>query len=85
MLDGKTIELTPATATTVILIVHHDVTGSVLYWAGRGNSHDGQGWTAERAEAMTFSTWSAANLERKICRRMHPGMRVTLQAEGDES
>lgn len=71
--------------TTTILIVHHDAQGAAVYWCGYTNGHDGQGWTAERTEAMTFATWSAANLERKVVRRMHPGMSVTLQAEGEES
>ena len=69
-----------------IVLVHRDAQGDIVYWCGYTNGHDGQGWTAERREAMEFTSLSAANLERKVCRGMHSTMRVTLHCDdGGES
>lgn len=70
--------------TNPVLLIHRDASDAVLYWAGYTNGHDGQGWTAERREAMEFSTISAANLEQKQIRRWHPGMRATAEYEGGD-
>lgn len=69
----------PAADSATIILVHHDERGDALYWAGLTNGHDGQGWTAERAEAMEFPTFAAANLERNRARKTHPGMRIMLE------
>lgn len=71
----------PAGDRRTIVLVHDDASGASVYWAGYTNGHDGQGWTAERKEAMEFATLAAANLERKIARRWHPGMAITMQAD----
>ena len=72
VLPERPVRPAPAPADTIIVIVHYDEQNAVRYWGS-------QGWTAERAEASEFSTWSAANLERKRARHAHPSLRVTLQ------
>lgn len=57
-----------------VVIVHRDTQDAIVYW-----SADGQGWTASRQEALEFSSFSAANLARKVARRMHPTMQITLE------
>lgn len=64
-----------------ILIVHRDSFDSTIYWCGLTNGHDGQGWTAERKEALEYSSFSEANLAKKAARRAHPTMRIELQAD----
>jgi hypothetical protein len=68
----------PAGDRRTIVLVHDDSSGSPIYWAGHGNGHDGLGWTPERKEAMEFTTIAAANLERKVARKRHPGMVITM-------
>lgn len=62
-----------------VVIVHRDAQDAEVYWCGYTNGHDGQGWTMDRRDAMEFPTFSAASLERKVIRRMHPTMSVKLE------
>lgn len=62
-----------------VVIVHRDAQDAIVYWCGYTNGHDDQGWTASRQEALEFSSFSAANLARKVARRMHPTMQITLE------
>lgn len=64
-----------------IVLLHRDAQGDVVYWAGWTKGHDGQGWTADREEALTFASFSAANLERKVTRRYHPTWTVESEAQ----
>jgi hypothetical protein len=79
VLSERPVEPDPAPDTAIIVIVYYDAQDHVCYWAGLTNGHDGQGWTAERKEAMEFTTWSSANQERNRAKHAHPLMRVTLQ------
>jgi hypothetical protein len=69
----------PVPDTTTIVIVHYDAQDDVVYWCGYSNGHDGQGWTADRAEALEFSTYRSAMDERRVAKRWHPKMRITLR------
>jgi hypothetical protein len=62
-----------------VVLIHRDAQDAIVYWCGYTNGRDGQGWTAERAEASEFTTFALANLERKVAKRWHPGM--TIDAE----
>lgn len=79
VLGERPIQPDPAPDTAIIVIVYLDAQDHVCYWAGRGKGHDGQGWTADRGEAMEFTTWSAANQERNRAKHAHPTMRITLE------
>lgn len=63
---------------TKVVLVHFDAHGDPVYWCGWTNGHDGQGWTAERSEALEFPSFSAANIERNAAKRRHPGMSIKL-------
>lgn len=69
----------PASNDVTIHIVHYDAHDIVSYWCGYTNGHDGQGWTADESEALTFATYAAASAERKVAKRWHPKMRITLR------
>lgn len=64
-----------------IVLVHYDAQDDAVYWCGLTNGHDGQGWTAERGEALEFMTIDAARTERKVARRAHPKMRIALDGD----
>lgn len=64
-----------------IVIAHYDAQDDVVYWCGYTNGWDGQGWTADRAEALEFTTFRAAMDERKAAKRWHPKMRITLKRD----
>lgn len=66
---------------TSIRIVHCDAQDAIVYWAGYGRGHDGQGWTAEESEALVFHAVAAAAAERKVARKCHPTMRTRLEGE----
>lgn len=71
---------TPSIDST-IRIVHYDAQDDVVFWCGYTNGHDGQGWTADESEALKFTTFSAANAERKVAKRWHPKLSITLRGE----
>lgn len=64
-----------------IVLLYRDVFGDVVYWAGWTKGHDGQGWTADRGEALTFASFSAANLERRVAWRYHPTRFIESDAQ----
>lgn len=72
---------TPVADPGKIFLVHYVKLGDVLFWCGYTNGHDGQGWSADESEAMTFATYSAASAERKVAKRWHPKMRVTMRGD----
>ncbi len=78
-------EQVPAADRRTVVIIHRDSQDDVVYWCGPARG-SGSGWTADRSEAMEFATFTAANAERRVCRRMHPTMRTEMQASwiGDE-
>ncbi len=57
-----------------VVMIHRDAAGAVTYWRS-----DGQGWTAERREAMEYETLAEANLAKKQIRRWHPGITTTAE------
>jgi hypothetical protein len=69
----------PVPDITTIVIVHYVAQDDVVYWCGYTNGHDGQGWSADRSEALEFATYRAAMDERVAARRWHPKMLITLR------
>lgn len=69
----------PEPVDATIVIVHYDAQDDAVYWCGYTNGHDGQGWTAERSEALEFRAHRAAADERRVAKRWHPRMRITLR------
>lgn len=68
----------PDASATKIVLVHYDVQDDPVYWCGWTNGHDGQGWTAERSEALEFPSFATANIERNRAKQKHHGMQIKL-------
>jgi hypothetical protein len=82
MIDAADTLFTPAVDDDIlhpVVVVYRDAQDDLVYWCGWTNGHDGQGWTAERKEALEYESLSAANLEKRQIRRWHPGMTATAE------